>query len=97
MEAHHSPAVEGDAEIERFVSDFAVFMEVEGLNGSLLDVYRCTGDFYSLQHFRPQFDLLSKGWHAGDLDRSRTPVVRSHSRAVATHWRPSPVREPPDF
>lgn len=29
---------------------------------------------------------------------SRTPVVRSHSRAVATHWRPSPVREPPpDF
>lgn len=23
---------------------------------------------------------------------SRTPVVRSHSRAVATHWRPSPVR-----
>lgn len=69
MEAHHSTAVERDAEIESFVSDFAVFMEVEGLNGSLLDVYLCAGDFYSPQHFRPQFDLLSKEWHAGDLDR----------------------------
>lgn len=69
MEARHSPAVERDAEIESFVSDSAVFMEVEGLNGSLLDVYLCAGDFYSPQHFRPQFDLLSKEWHAGDLDR----------------------------
>ncbi|KAF4095004.1 hypothetical protein G5714_024082 [Onychostoma macrolepis] len=98
MEGHHSPALKRDAEIESFVSDFAVFMEVEGLNGSLLDVHCCAGDFYSLQRFGPQFDLLSKGWHVGDLDRSRMPVVRSHSRAVATHWRPSPVREPPpDF
>lgn len=81
MEGHHSPALKRDAEIESFVSDFAVFMEVEGLNGSPLDVHCCAGDFYSLQHFGPQFDLLSKGWHVGDLDR-RWRMVQARERVL---------------
>lgn len=69
MEVHHSPAVEWDAEIESLISDFDIFMDVEGLNESPLEVHKCAGDFYSLQCFGPQFDLLSKEWHAGDLDQ----------------------------